>query len=146
MHSTSWKFNLHIVYIFKRAWNILTEFLYSDQMISLNIFTPLLKMWGICACATRDYSLILLANILMWYQLEIYIKHTPWQMRSKVNVMNGHVTLPGNSYNICNFLVEMLTYKQTIKLSFGRNKFSRRTLQNLETKAHLWKKSRGKTD
>ena len=58
----------------------------------------------------------------------------------------GHVALLGNSYNICNFLVEMLTYKQTIKLSFGRNKFSRRSLQNLETKAHLWKKSRGKTD
>ena len=56
VHSTSWKFNLHIVYIFKRAWNFLTEFLYSDQMISLNIFTPLLKMWGICACATRDLS------------------------------------------------------------------------------------------
>ena len=52
----------------------------------------------------------------------------------------------GNSYNICNFLVEMLTYKQTIILTFGRNKFSKRTLQNLETRAHFWEKSRDQID
>ena len=30
-------------------------------------------------------------------------------------------------YNVCNFLVEISTFKQDIKLTFGRNKFGKRT-------------------
>ena len=42
----------------------------------------------------------------------------------------GHVTFPGTSYNICNFLVEMLKFKQSITLRFGRNKFGKKAVQN----------------
>ena len=36
--SISRKFSLHMVYIFKNAWNILTKFWYCDQIFSGNVF------------------------------------------------------------------------------------------------------------
>ena len=35
----------------------------------------------------------------------------------------GHMNFTGTSNNVCNFLVEMLKFKQSIKLTFPRNKF-----------------------
>ena len=49
----------------------------------------------------------------------------------------GHVTFPGTSYNVCNFKVEMSTFKQAIKLSFRRNKFGKRKVQNLQTRIYF---------
>ena len=43
----------------------------------------------------------------------------------------GHVTFPGTSYDVLNFL-EISTYKQAIKLTFGRNKFDKRTVKNFQ--------------
>ena len=42
-----------------------------------------------------------------------------------------HMTFPGTSYNICNFLVEVSTFKQAIKFAFRSNKFGKSTEQNL---------------
>ena len=55
MHFTSRKFSLHIVYIFKKAWDFLIEILYSDQMFSRNIIT-LLRLKS--ETETRNYSFI----------------------------------------------------------------------------------------
>ena len=44
----------------------------------------------------------------------------------------GQLTFPGTPYNVCNFLVEMSTFKGAIKLTFGRNKFGKRAAQNLQ--------------
>ena len=65
---------------------------------------------------------ILLPNILTW----LHSGHE-W----------GHVTFRRISYYFCNFLVEMSTFKQAIKLTFGRNKFGKRTMQNLQTRIHF---------
>ena len=138
VHSTSWKFNLHIVDIFKRAWDFLTKFLHSDQMLSINIFTPLYSKCEVSAYAQLAITLTYYWQIswhgISWkFTLSILLdkwdqKLTSWMWSRDTS---------GNSYNISNFLVEMLTYKQTIILTFGRNKFSKRTLQNLETRAHF---------
>ena len=45
-----------------------------------------------------------------------------------------------SSYNVCNFLVEISTFKQAIKLTFGRNKFGKRTVQNLQARIHFQEK------
>ena len=64
------------------------------------------------------------------YQLETCIKDTPWEMGSQDRVMNvvTRNLLELLNYNVCNFLVEMSTFKQAIKLSFGRKKFDKRTV------------------
>ena len=48
-----------------------------------------------------------------------------------------HMNFSGTSYNVCNVLVEMSTFKQAIKLNFGRNKFGKRRVQNLHTRIHF---------
>ena len=40
VQSSSWRFILHIVSIFKMVWNFLKNFLYSDQTFLRNIFVP----------------------------------------------------------------------------------------------------------
>ena len=37
----------------------------------------------------------------------------------------GQVIFPGTSYDVSNFLIEMLTFKQAIMLTFGSNKFGK---------------------
>lgn len=54
-----WKFSLHIVCIFRLTWNFLTTFVtFIKKKLSRNIYTPILKFWDICTCATCDYSLL----------------------------------------------------------------------------------------
>ena len=54
---------------FEKGLEFLTEFRYSEQMFSRNIFIPpMFQICNICACA------MLFANILTWYHLETYIK------------------------------------------------------------------------
>ena len=85
VHSTSWKFStlckfsLHIVYINKKGWVFLTKFWCFDQMFRRNVFTLLCFKSQTSAHAQLAITLlyILLANILIWYQLEIYMKDTP---------------------------------------------------------------------
>ena len=43
-------------------------------------------------------------------------------------------------YNVCNFLVDMSTFTQAIKLVF-RHKFRKKTVQNKQVRIHFWKKS-----
>ena len=66
-------------------------------------------------------------------------------MGSQDDVMNV-VTFHGTSYNVCNFLVKMATFKQAMKLTFGCNKFGKRAVQNLRTRIHFYKKSRNQVD
>ena len=40
----------------------------------------------------------------------------------------------------------MPVFKQARKVTFGRNKFGKRTVQNLLTRKHFWKKSRDQID
>ena len=40
----------------------------------------------------------------------------------------------------------MSIFKKAIKLTFGRNKFGKRTVQNLLTRKYFWKKSRDQID
>ena len=133
MHSTSWKVSLHIVYISKNACIFLTKCWYSDQTFSRNIFTPLflnLKHLRIRSSRLLCYTYYLLfANILKWHQLETYIDDTQqtswkWSCGFSWNFLQ----------NVCNFLAEMATFKQAIKLTFGRNKFGKRTVQDLQTR------------
>ena len=107
----------HIVYIFKNNWNFLTKFWYSDQMFSRNI----------CAFATHDnffirtiykyLDMVSVGNLHWGYPLKN--GDTRWRHEC------GRMTFPGTSYNVCNFLVEMSTFKQLIKLTSGRNKVSK---------------------
>ena len=43
-------------------------------------------------------------------------------------------------YNVCNFLVDMSTFTQAIKLVF-RHKFRKKTVQNKQVRIHFLKKS-----
>ena len=74
--STGWKFGLLTVEIFKKAWNVLTKFWYSDEMFSRNIFSPLCSKSETSMYAQFAITLlyILFPNILTSYQLETYIK------------------------------------------------------------------------
>ena len=67
MHSTSQKFGLDVVCIHKKAWNFSTEFLYSGQLFSRNIFTLLNVKAETFVHAHFAITLlyILLANILV---------------------------------------------------------------------------------
>ena len=72
VHSALWKFSLHIVYVFKKAWNFLIRFWCCDQMFSRNIFALLCvkseKSAHMQLAITLFY--MLMANIMILYQLE----------------------------------------------------------------------------
>ena len=126
---------LHIVEIqftFKKAWNLLTKFCYSDHMFSRNIFTPLYLKSEISAHAQLAITFlnVLLANILTCYQLETYIGIPFDKWGHRMMSLMWSRDFPGIFYNVCNFFVEMLKFKQSIKLTFEHNKFSKRTVQN----------------
>ena len=89
---------------------------------------PMLKIWNICGCATHGYSfihttdkyidMVSVANLHSGYHL--VNRATVWRHKC------GHVTFPGTSFNVSNFLVEMPKFKQAIKLTFGCNKFGKK--------------------
>ena len=138
--STSWKFSLHIVYTFKKAWNFLTKFWYSDLMFSRNVFIPLCLKSEVSAHAQLAITLlyILLANMLIGYQLETYTEDALWKMGSHDDVMNVVTWLFLELFTMCAILLSnFLVVKQVIKLTFGRNKFDKTTVQNLQTRIHL---------
>ena len=83
--------------------------------------------------------------------------HVVYKYFDRVSVRNLHwVYLLKNGHNMTpwmwscdfswnflqrfNFLVEMLTFKQGIKVTSGRNRFGKRTVQNLQTRMHFSKK------
>ena len=55
---------------------------------------------------------------------------TRWHHESR------RVTFPGTSCNMYNFLVDMSTFKQAIKMKMGRNKFAKMAVKNLQTVTH----------
>ena len=109
--------------------------------------TPMLKILNICACTTHDYSFIhttgnfqdmVSVGGLHWYPLINEV--TRWHHEF------GHVTFPGTFYNVCNLLVQVSTFEQVLKLTFGRNKFGKRTVQSLQTRIKKKKKSLDQVD
>ena len=52
----------------------------------------------------------------------------------------------GGCFWIFNFLLEITTSTQAIKLKFGRDKFAERTVYNLQARTHFSKKSRDQVD
>ena len=81
-----------------------------------NIRTTLLKSRSICASTTCDCSFI----------------HTICKYLDMV--LLGHVTCLWISYDVCNFLIEILKFKQAIKMTFMCNKCDKRTAKNLKTR------------
>ena len=95
-------------------------------MCNRNISTPLCLKSETSAHAKLVITLLymLLGNVLALYQLETYIKGYPL-IKGITRWRNecDHKTFPGTSDKMCNFLVEMSTFKQAIKLTFWHNKF-----------------------
>ena len=87
-----------------------------------------------------------MANILTWHQLETYITDTLINGVTRSRHESGHVTFPGTSYNAFNFLVEMSTFKQVIKLSFGCKKFGTAAVEDIQARIKFLKKSRDQVD
>ena len=47
---------------------------------------------------------------------------------------------------LCNFLLEISTFRSAVKLTFGHNRFGKRTVYNKQTRMHFRKKSREQVD
>ena len=106
------------------------------------------KIWNICACATCYYSFV---NTICKYLNMVSIGNLSWRyyFEKWVNRWRHecrHVAFSGTSYNVLKLLVELSTFKQAIKLIFWRNKFGKRTVQNVQTRIHFLKKSRNQVD
>ena len=137
MNSTSWKFSLNVVIFNKKKQSLefLTKFLYSNQMFSRNIFTTL------CLKSERSAH-AQLANTLLYILFKKILTRCHWGYLLKNGVTRrhhecGHATFPGTSYDMCNFLVELSTFRQAMKMTFGCNKFCKKTVQNLQTRTHF---------
>ena len=139
MNCTLWKFSLNVVDIFKKSLEFLTKFLYSNQMFSRNIFTILCLKSERSAHAQLANTLlyILFKNILTRCQLNLHWGYLLKNGAARRRHECSHATFPGTSYDMCNFLVEMSTFRQAIKLTFGRNKFCKKKVQNLQTRIHF---------
>ena len=77
------------------------------------------------------------------YYLQISWHGITWKLTLRIPLTNGvarschecdHVTFPWISYDVCNFLIEILKFKQAIQMTFGRNKCDKRTAKNLKTR------------
>ena len=134
--STLWKFSLHIVYIFKKVWNFLAKFWYSDQVFYSNIFKPLYLKAETSAHAQLAIPVlyILFSNILTWYlSLEnLHFGDTPWKMRSH------HGCDTWLSWNFFRWM-QLLNrnVEQAIKMTFGRKKFGKGSVKNLKTRIYF---------
>ena len=145
VHSTLWKLSLHIAYIFTKAWNFSTKFWYSNQIFSRNILTSLCSKSKTSANAQFVIILlyILLLKAISWHGIS-------WKLTLRIPLDKwGHkITLwirsRGFSWNLLQclqLLSKMSTFTQAINLTFGRSKFGKRTVQNLWTGIHFYKKS-----
>ena len=101
-----------------------------------NIRTTVLKSRSISASTTCDYSFIHTICKYLWHGIT-------WKLTLRIPLTNGvarschecdHVTFPWISYDVCNFLIEILKFKQAIQMTFGRNKCDKRTAKNLKTR------------
>ena len=61
VHSTSWNFSLHFVFIFRAAWNILIKFWNSHQSFNRNIWGKVFKSGPSKICGYEIYCVI-------WFQ------------------------------------------------------------------------------
>ena len=93
VHSRSWKFSLHIVYIFRVARKILIKFLSSDHSSNRNILTPLRLSFEISARAHVAIVCEFLDITWSWN-----IRDALWRMKLVKDFIN-FVTCPKS--NIC---------------------------------------------
>ena len=71
----------------------------------------------------------LFTNFMTWYQLKTYSEDNPLKRRS-IDVM-WSCDFSWKYFLLRNFLLEMTTFKQVVKLTFGCKEFGKRTVQNL---------------
>ena len=119
----------------KKVSNFLSKLWYSHQVSRRNIFSPLCLKSETSEHVQLAIALlyILLANIWTWYLMETSIKDMVSLITRWLHWC-GCVTFPGTSYNVCSFLVEMSTFTKSMELTFGGNKFVKRTVQSLHTR------------
>ena len=137
--STCWKFGLYFVYIFIADWNLLTKFCSSDPSFNGNIFTFLyLKSKTSARAQLCDYSFI---HTIYKFHGTVLAGNSHWGylLISGVyrHVMNAVMWHFLKHFLLSNFLIEMSTFTSAMKLSFGRNRFGKRTMYNLQTKIHF---------
>ena len=82
-----------------------------------------------------------------WLLFFTYYRHVSWHSISWKLTLKGYPLINGVTrwrhnvvawlFNVYNFLVEMSTFKLAIKLTFGRNKFDKRTVQYLQTRIYF---------
>ena len=108
---------------------------------------PMLKIWKIYPYATRDFSFIhTIGKYLdMVSAGNLHLGYSWINGVTKWRHYCDHVTFHGTSYNVCNFLVEVSTFKQAISLVFWCNKLGRKT-SKFTDQIHFQKKSRDQVD
>ena len=126
--SVKWKYcafhfvevQLACIIIFKMAWNfwlLLIHLLMRNSQLFFYTY----------------YFQILWHGISWKLTLRIPLQKWGHKMASR----DGHVTFPGNSCNVCNFLAEMSTFKLVIKLTVRQNKFGKILVQSLQTRIYF---------
>ena len=109
---------------------------------------PLLKIWNICACA-------IMRLLVYTYYIQVSRHGTSWKLTLRIPLDKWGLLVTSwmrsldfskKHFLLCNFLPEMSTFTSAIKLTFGRNGFSKKTICNLQTRIHFSKKSRNQVD
>ena len=123
--------NLYLIQIFKVASSFLTKFWHSDQRLIRNIFkTRYLKY-------QRMRSSLLLVDT---YYLQIFRQGISWKLALRIPFNKWGVWISWwlwshdfswKRFLVINFLLEMSTSAQAIKLKLRRNKFGKNTVHNL---------------
>ena len=101
--STSWKFSLYFVFIFRTAWNFLIKFSSSHQNFKRdNLITLYLSTETDHEDQTLHKSLLvttLFTNFLSWHDIETYIGDTVWWISFIYGFMSLLTRLFPNSYS-----------------------------------------------
>ena len=111
--STSWKFNLYFVYIFRTDWNFLTKFGSSDPSFNRRILTLLYLKFEAFAHAqiAINHYYILLTSFLTWCELETYIGDTFREMKFANDFINLITRLFPKWILVCKFCTALATSK-----------------------------------
>ena len=135
-------------YTFIADGNFLNKFCSSHPNFNRNILTSLHFKSEISAHAQlRNYSFI--HSIYKFYGM-VSVENLHWVYL----LINGvyryryehcHATFP-RIILLYNFLLEISTFTTAIKLTFGWNRFGKKTEYNLQTRTHFYKKSRDQVD
>ena len=127
----SWKFSLHIVYIFKMAWSFWTELWHFERRFNRNIFKPLSAHVHLAII----YQYRVFTNLKMDTIDDVInvVTRLFLQILSDVQLLlemstSTHTILLSSMMNLSNI---------TIKLKFRRNKFGKRIVYNLHARIHF---------